>query len=102
MEVGDGERVDEREDFAEFLLILAVESGHHIGCNTSIGHYGFDSFQLTAVEGGVVATMHELEHMVAAGLQGDVEVGKEGAGVGNEVDNLVGEQVGLDGGDAIA
>ena len=46
--------------------------------------------------------MHELEHVVGAGLQWDVEVGEEGAGVGHEVDDVVGEEVGLDGGDAIA
>ena len=40
--------------------------------------------------------------MVAAGLQGDVEVGEEGAGVGNEVDDVIGEEVGLNAGDAIA
>lgn len=102
MEVGDGKRVDESQDLLEFLLGLTVEACHNVGGDACVWHYGFDFLQLGGVEGGVVTSVHELEYMVGAGLQGDVEVGKESTAVGDEVDDVVGEEVGLDAGDAVA
>lgn len=102
VEVGDGERVDEAEYFAKLLLALAVEAGHNVGGDAGVWHDGLDTLEFGAVEGGVVASVHEGEHVVGACLEGDVEVGEEGAAVGHEVYDVVGEQVGFDAGDAVA
>ena len=102
VEVGDGQRVDVFERLLEFGLGLSVEAGHDVGSDAGVGHDGLDRLQLGAVEGGVVAAVHELQHMVGTGLQRYVEVGEEGAAMGHKVYDVVGEQIGLDAGNSVA
>ena len=102
VEVGEREAVDELQRAQELFLALAVEACHDVCGDAGVGHCLLDAQQFVAVEGSVVAAVHELQHMVAAGLQGDVKVGEESAARGDKVDDVVGEQVGFDAGYAVA
>ena len=102
VEVGDGKAADEVFALGKCLVVLAVEAGDDVGGDAGIGHHLPDMFYASGVERGVVVAVHGLQHFVRACLQGDMEMGEEGAGMGHEVYDFVGEQVGFDAGDAVA
>ena len=50
----------------------------------------------------VVAAAHQLQHLIAAALKGYVEMGHEGTRMCTKVNNLIGQQIRLNAGNAIA
>ena len=99
---GDIQRLNEAVGLLEMLLHLATRTYDDVDTDEGMGHEGAYLFYLGGEKRRVVAATHELEHSIAARLQGDMEVGHEGTRTGHELDDLIGEQVGLDGGDAVA
>ena len=102
VEVGDGEAVDKGFALLESHFVLAVETGNHIGGDAGMGHHFLDVFDTAGKKAGVVAAVHHFQHFVGTGLEGDMEMGKEGARGGDKVDYFFGNEVGLDAGNAEA
>ena len=102
VELADGQRRDEVVGFPEQLIRLAPHAYDDIHADESIGDVVPHLFYLVGKELGVVASVHEAEHFVAAALQGDVEVRHEGAAFGTEAEDFLREQIRLDAADAVA
>ena len=100
VELRDIDGLDERACLLEKLGRFAIYADNDIDTNESVGDEGLNGLDLLGVEGGIVAAAHELEHGVGARLEGDVKVGHELARRGAMADDVVGEEVWLDGRDA--
>ena len=102
VEACDGERADEITAALKLLLRLAAGAGYDVDADEGVGHQGADALYLVAEKGGIVVAVHEAEHGVGSALQRYVEMRHEAARGGAKFYDLVGEQVGLDRGDAVA
>lgn len=102
MEIGDREAVDELADPLKFVVVLAVEARHDVGGDAGIGQKTLDELKFVGILAGGVSAVHQPEQFVAASLDGDMKVREEGAGVCHKVDDVVGDEVRFDAGDAIA
>ena len=100
VELRDIDGLDERACLLEKLGRFAIYADNDIDTNESVGDEGLNGLDLLGVEGGIVAAAHELEHGVGARLEGDVKVGHEFARRGAMADDVVCEEVWLDGRDA--
>ena len=102
VQLGDGQRGDEVVGFFKTFVGFSARADNHVHADEGIGHDAANEFHLIAEKRRVVAALHERKHGVAAALKGNVEVGHEGAAVGAEINNLVGEQIRLNARDAVA
>ena len=98
----DGQAVHEVQSLAEEFVGLAPHAHDDVDADEGIGHQLAYAHHLLFEECRVVAPVHQSQHLVAARLQGHMEVWHEGAARGTELQYLVGQQVGFDAADAIA
>ena len=96
VELGHVEAVEEVVALLEQLGPLASAAHHHVDTDEGIGHLLLYQLNLVGKELLVVAAVHEAQHLVGTALQRNVEVGHERARPATVVDELVGEQIGLD------
>ena len=101
VQLRDVEAVDKAGRLFEAFVGLAAHAHDEVYADEGVGHYPLDVLDASGEEPGVVAAAHEVQHFIAARLQGYVEVGREMFRCGDEVDDFVGQQVGLYRGDAV-
>ncbi len=102
VKLADGQAFDEVVALVKELGRLATHSRHHVDADEGIGEERLDEFYLLPEQRRVVAAPHQLEHLVAARLQRNVEVrGKVPALRGQPPEQVVGQEVGLDASDAV-
>ena len=101
MKLGVGKRGQKVQRLIKELRCLAACAYDHVDADECVRHSGVDLGDAAGEKGGVVAAVHEAEHSVTAALERDVEVGHEPARAGAEADDVGGEQIGLNGGDAV-
>ena len=102
MELCHGQAVEKFVAVLEILRSLAAAAHHHVDTDEGVGHEFLDEMDLMGEDITGVATVHELEHLVIATLQRDMEVRHEGTRVGTVLDELVVDEVGFQRTDAIA
>ena len=95
------EPLDKPAALLEQLFGLAPYAGDEVDPDEGVGNETAYGLYLVGEESRVVVTVHQLQHRVATRLQGYVEVWGKPLRLGYEGDNLVGEQVGLNRGDAV-
>ena len=83
-------------------LRLAAGTHDHVHADKRVRHQAADPLHAAAKERRVVASAHQLEDGVAAALQRDMEVRHEAAAGGYELDDLIRDEVRLDGGNTVA
>ena len=102
MELGNVQTLDEAIGVFKILIALTACAHNNVYTDEGIGHHGLDFLHLGTKECSVVATAHQGQYIVAAALQGDVEVRHEGTALCAVFDDFVREQVGLYARNAIA
>ena len=102
MQLGNIEAAEEVVRLAEVLVRFTASTHNDVDADEGMGHDVLDALDLLAEERRVVAATHEAQHLVAARLKGDMEVGHERPRTGHEGNDVVGEQVGLERRDAVA
>src|SRR5690606_4418950 len=98
VQVRDIQFVEELVGVEEVLARFAGETDDHVHANTAIRHQCLYPRYAVGVQLALVPAAHQAEYPVRPRLQGDVEVRYKSLGLSHEGDDLVGEQVGLDGG----
>ena len=96
------EVVEERVGLLEALRRLTPTTHHHVHADKRIGHQRLDTVDLVGKQLGVVVPVHQLQHRVAAALQGNVEMRHKRPALRTEGDQLVRKQVGLQRTDPVA
>ena len=82
VQLGDRQTLQELIALLEALGRLSPAPHHHVHADEGIGHLLLDEHHLVGEERLVVAAVHQLQHLIAATLQRDVEVGHEGTAPG--------------------
>ena len=101
VQLGDVHGRKEVETLLEAFLCLSTTTHHHVHADEGIGHAVLNEFYLVSEELLVITAMHQSEHLIAAALERNMEVGHKGTALCTEVDKLVREQVWLHAADAI-
>ena len=101
MELSHIKLVQEPAGLLKTLRCLAPTAHHHIHTDEGIGHLLLDFPNLVGKERTVIMTVHQPEHLIAATLQGNMEMGHEMGTKGTIVDEFIGEQVGFKTADTI-
>ena len=99
MQLGEVQSLKEVIAVLEVLGPLAARADDDVDADEGLGQHTAYMLHTLAEEGAVVAAAHQSEHLVAAALQRDVEVGRYALAGGAVVDELVAEEVGLDAAD---
>ena len=86
---------DEIKGTVEHVVRLATHADNDIDADESIGHPTFDLLHLVGEEGGVIATTHQLQHLVGTTLQRHVEMGHEGARICTKPDDFIRQKIRL-------
>ena len=89
------EVIEERVGLLEALRRLTPTAHHHVHADKRIGHQRLDAVDLVGKQLGVVVPVHQLQHRVAAALQGNVEMRHKCPALGTESNQLVRQQVGF-------
>ena len=95
VKLGHVQRLQELIGLLKALGRFTPAPYHHINANESIGHLFLDAVNLIAEQAAVVMAVHQLQHRVAATLQGNMEMRHEGTAMGTIVYQLVCEQIGF-------
>ena len=101
VQLGDVHGRKEAETLLEALLCLSTTTHHNVHADEGIGHAALNEFYLVSEKLLVITAMHQSEHLIAAALERNMEVGHKGTALCTEVDKLVREQVWLHAADAI-
>ena len=96
VKLGNVETINETVAVLKEGIRLSAHTHDDVHADEGIGHPRVDALYFLAEELCRIASAHQAQDIVAAALQGNVEVGHESAAVGAEVDDVVGQQVGLD------
>ena len=103
MQLGHGQLFQKLVGLLKTLWRLAPAAHHHIHADKCIRHHLLDSQYLIGKQLAVVMSVHQLQHRVAAALQGDMEMRhKRPTLLAAIVYQLVAQQVGLQAADTIA
>ncbi len=102
MEVGEGVAFDEGEGGGVVGFGFAGEAGDDVGADGGVGEAVVDEVEAAGVVFGAIPAVHGGEDGVGGGLEGHVEVLGDAVGAGEEVDQILGDILGLDGADAEA
>lgn len=102
VELGDGERGDEVAAVLEAGTGFTSHACNNIHSDKGVRKDGFDGLHFGSKEVTIVPAAHEAKHFIISGLEGDVEMRHEMAGGGDKFNNFLCQQVGLNGGNAVA
>jgi len=102
VEIGEGEALDEGESGGVVGLGFAGEAGDYVGADGGVGEAVVDKLDAAGVMLGAVPAVHGGEDAVGGGLERYVEMLSDAISAGEEVDEVQGEVLGLDGADAEA
>ena len=80
---------------------LPPGSHNHIHTDKSIGHHFFYLANLRSEQCRIITTAHQLQHIVTATLQRNMEMRHKSTRTRNIFNNLIRQQIGLDGRDTI-
>ena len=95
VELGKVGTAEEVVGLAEEAFRLAPHAYDDVDADEDVGHGGVDAVEERGKERRVVAPAHETQYLVAAALQGNVEMGHELPARGHEVYHVVAYQIGL-------
>ena len=101
VELGNGEGGNEIAAVLEIFEGFATHAGDDVHADEGIGEEPADGMNLFGKEVAGVPPAHEAEHVVAAGLEGNVEVGHEVAGRSDESNDVVRQEIGFYGRDSV-
>ncbi len=102
VEVGEGVAVDEGQGGGMVGFGFTREAGDDVGADGCVREAVVDQVEAAGVVFGAVPAVHGGEDGVGGGLEGHVEVLGDADGLGEEVDQVLGNVLGLDGADAEA
>jgi hypothetical protein len=102
MELRHRKRIEKLIAVLEIFGAFAAATHHDINADEGVGHLLLDEIDFVGKDVAGVAPVHQTQHLVVAALQGNVEMGHEGAAVGAVVDEGVVDEVGLERTDAEA
>jgi hypothetical protein len=97
MQIGEGVLLDEGESGFVVSVGLAGEAGDDIGADGGVRQAFVNEFEAASVVGDAITAVHGGEDAVGAGLQRHVEVLREAAGRGEEINEVLCNILRLDG-----
>src|SRR5258708_1266898 len=69
MEIGEGQRLDERAALFKFGIGFTGESSHHVGADSGVGHQAAGLEDTAGIVARAILAMHAAQDTIAAGLQ---------------------------------
>ena len=80
----------------KILFRLSASTYNHIDSDKGIRHHFLDFLYFRGKKSRIITTAHQFQHFIATGLQRDMKMRHKSTGTGNELDDFISQQIGLD------
>ena len=102
MKLGHIQAFDKFVGLLKVFIRFTTCAHNHIHADKSVGHHFFHFPHFGSEKFRIISPAHQLQHFVTTGLQRNMEMRHETAGMRNEFYDLVSQQIGLYGGNSVA